>query len=133
MTCKTLILAMISMVSTAFAENIVDLRPDIEDSAKRNGIDPVLLEAIIRHESGNGTSRAARVYNNLGGVMSGKKLRKFSAPEDSVEYVAQILSKYRNRGLVSIEQIGRRYAPYHRREWVGAVNYFKRKIEKGNI
>lgn len=134
MTCKTLILALFTLIaSPAFAENIIELRPDIEDSAQRNGVDPVLLEAILRHESGNGKSRAARVYNNLGGVMKGAKLRKFESQEDSVEYVAQILSKYRTIGLVSIEQIGRRYAPSHRREWVGAVSQFKRMIEKGTI
>ncbi len=133
MTCKTILLAIISMSFTALAGDIVELRPEIQESAKRNGIDPALLEAIIRHETGNGKSRAARVYNNLGGVMKGRKLRKFNTQSESVECIAQILSRYHNRGLVSIDEIGRRYAPYHRREWTNAVRYFKSKIEGGEI
>lgn len=133
MTYKTLILAMLTLVCTASATNIKQLRPDIEDSAKRYGIDAALLEAVIRHESGNGKSRAAREYNNLGGVMKGKNLRKFSSHAESVDCIAHILYKYRERGLVNIDQIAKRYAPYHRSEWIKCVNFFKKKIETGQI
>lgn len=134
MTCKTLILAIVSLASTAFAQvNIGELRPDIEDSAQRYGVDPALLEAILRHESGNGKSRAAREDNNLGGIMKGKKLKKFGTPAECVDNVALILAKYRERGLVSIDQIARRYAPYHKHEWTSAVKHFKKKIETGQI
>lgn len=134
MTCKTLILAMVSLISTAIAQvNIGELRSDIEDSAQRHGVDPVLLEAILRHESGNGKSRAAREDNNLGGVMQGKKLKKFDSATECVDYVALILAKYRERGLVNIDQIARRYAPYHKHEWTSAVRFFKKKIETGQI
>ena len=133
MTCKTLILAMFTFVCTATAGNIKDLRPDIEDSAKRYGIDAALLEAVLRHESGNGKSRAAREYNNHGGVMKGKQLRRLSSKSECVDCVAHILFKYRERGLVNVDQIARRYAPYHRSEWTSAVKFFKKKIESGQI
>lgn len=135
MTCKTLILAMVSLLCTTatFADSIRELRPDIEDSAKRYGIDAALLEAVLRHESGNGKSRVARVYNNLGGVMKGKKYKKFSSREECVDYVAHILYVYRERGLVNTDQIAKRYAPYHRAEWTRCVNFFKKKIESGQI
>lgn len=133
MLCKTLIAALVLLIPVLSAEDIKELRPDIEDSAKRNGVDPALLEAIIRHESANGTSNAARNYNNLGGVMSGKRLKRFTSKQESVESVAGILAAYRNRGLTSIEQISRRYAPGYSRQWISCVSHFKRKIESGAI
>ena len=119
--------------SLSFGASISELRPEIQAAAQRNGVDAALLEAILRHESANGQSRAARNYNNLGGVMQKSKLRKFTSKEESVESVAFILSRYKAKGLVNIDQIARRYAPYHRSEWVRCVGYFKKKIESGTI
>lgn len=138
MICKAILTTLCSIAlmmtfsPTSMGENISELRPDIVESAKKNDIDPTLLEAILRHESANGKSRAARIDNNLGGVMKNRKLRKFQSQQESVEYVAKIIAKYKTYGLVSIEQIGRRYAP-HNREWPRCVRFFKQRIESGVI
>ena len=43
----------------AEADTVSELRPAIRDAAFQHGVDPVLMEAIIRHESANATSHAA--------------------------------------------------------------------------
>lgn len=57
---------------------ISELRPTISKVAKENGIDPVLMEAIMRHESGHGNSYSAKNRNNLAGIMGRKRTTRIS-------------------------------------------------------
>jgi murein DD-endopeptidase MepM/ murein hydrolase activator NlpD len=82
-------------------------------------IDPVLLASIAFHETGKGTSNAVRTKNNPGGLMNPKtnKLFVFDSLEEGIDAMARNLYKnYISKGLVSITQIGNKYAP------VGANN-----------
>jgi hypothetical protein len=78
-------------------------------------VDPALLKAIIKHETGDMTSNAARKKFNFGGIMGKNGLRVFDSAEEGIEAVAKLLSTDRYRGK-SIAQIGSIYAP------VGASN-----------
>ncbi|WP_051287553.1 glucosaminidase domain-containing protein [Paenibacillus taiwanensis] len=83
---------------------------------KKYGIDPALLAAISMHETGNGTSNAARNKNNLGGMMDPKSnwqsLMTFDSIEDGIDAMARNLKKnYFDQGLNSIDAIARKYAP----------------------
>ena len=49
------ILTGLMMVLTAQAELVAALRPAIREAAAKHGVDPVMMEAIIRHESANAT------------------------------------------------------------------------------
>lgn len=85
------------------------------------GIDPALLAAISIHETGNGTSPAARNKYNLGGMMDPEskwtKLMSFDSIEEGIDAMARNLKKnYLDQGITSIEGIGKKYAP------VGAAN-----------
>ena len=115
-----------------FADAISDLRPAIRKSAVAHEIDPVLMEAIIRFESGNGKSRAARNKNNFGGLMKRRGgLQQFESPEKGVEAIAVLLAKYRASGVTSVDAIGRRYCGRSAGRWVRNINSYRRAIVEG--
>lgn len=81
------------------------------------GIDPALLAAIAVHETGNGTSKAVKNKNNVGGMMGKNGLMTFSSIEEGIDKMASNLKRnYIDKGLTTIQQIQKKYAP------VGASN-----------
>jgi hypothetical protein len=81
-------------------------------------VNPMLLAAIIKQETGNGTSQAVRNLNNPGGIMlQGSKLKKFATLENGIEAMARLLKDfYIDEGRCDIVSIGAKYCP------VGAKN-----------
>lgn len=73
--------------------NSKSLASSITNAEDEFSINAVFLMAIIRLESGNGTSWLAYNNNNLGGVSNGKSYRKFETKEQCVLYMAQLLSE----------------------------------------
>lgn len=119
------------LATSSWADSVSDMRPTINQVAQKYQLDPVLIEAIIRHETGNGTSKGFRNKNNVGGIMSHRGLRRFSSTDESIDYLGHILHSYHSRGLVSLDSIARRYAPGHRRNWVSTVSSFMNCIKAG--
>lgn len=118
------------MVLAAAADTLSDLRPTIREAAAKHGLDPVLIEAIMRHESANATSSAARKKNNLAGIMGSRGQRRYETKEDCVRDLAEILGKYRAKGRVTLLQISRAYCASHS-QWVRGVTYYMNAIRKG--
>jgi hypothetical protein len=118
------------MVLAAYAETVVALRPAIREAAARHGVDPVLMEAIIRHESANATSSAARRKNNLAGIMGSRGQRRYETKEACVEDLAALLAKYRAKGRVTLVQISRAYCSSHQK-WVNRVSSTMAAIRNG--
>jgi flagellum-specific peptidoglycan hydrolase FlgJ len=88
-----------------------------EAAGKKYGIDPALLAAVSIHETGNGSSNAARFKFNVAGMMGKNGLKSYSSVEESIFDMARNLKKnYLDQGRTTIAQIGAKYAP------VGAVN-----------
>ena len=56
----TILTATLLICQTLVADTVTDLRPTIKEAAAVNDVDPVLMEAIIRLESGHAQSKAAR-------------------------------------------------------------------------
>lgn len=80
-------------------------------------VDWKLIEAIVRHETGNRTSRAYHELNNVGGLMGKEGLMKFDSKEESYERLVYVIKNYYiDMGLTTIEQIQKKYAP------IGAEN-----------
>lgn len=73
------------------------------------------MKAIIHHETGNLTSKAAQTKNNFGGIMGKSGLNSYSSVDAGLEAVAKLLATSRYKGK-SIPQIGAIYAP------IGASN-----------
>lgn len=114
----------------AWADAVSELRPAIQDAARQNGVDPVLMEAIIRHESANATSRAARTKNNLAGIMGRRGQRVYASKEECVRHLGSILARYKARGRVTVAQIGRIYCQT-RSPWAANVRLFMQRIRAG--
>lgn len=134
---KTLILVISMLAMPVIAANtnkstdvISELRPTIQQVAKENGIDPVLMEAIMRHESGHGTSHAARNKNNLAGIMRKRGgQRVYESKEACVKDLGSILAKYKARGRKTPAQIGKRYCTVG--GWASQVNVHMKAIRSG--
>ena len=126
------ILTGIMLVCSAVAENVTALRPAINDAAAQHGVDPVLMEAIIRHESANATSSAARRKNNLAGIMGKKGQRKYQSKEECVQDLARLLAKYRAKGRTTVPQIARVYCQ-STSSWIRHVNSYMGQIRSGKF
>ena len=124
------ILTGLMMVLTAQSELVTALRPAIREAAAKNGVDPVLMEAIIRHESANATSSAARRKNNLAGIMGRRGQRRYATKEACVQDLAELLVKYRAKGRVTVVQISRAYCS-NSKHWVSRISSTMSSIRKG--
>ena len=124
------ILTGLMMVLTAQSEIVTALRPAIREAAAKNGVDPVLMEAIIRHESANATSSAARRKNNLAGIMGRRGQRRYASKEACVQDLAELLAKYRAKGRVTVVQISRAYCS-DSKHWVSRISSTMSAIRKG--
>lgn len=129
---KGIITALVGIltVMAAGGDTVTDLRPVIKEAAVQNGIDPVLMEAIIRLESGHATSHAARTKNNLAGIMGRKSLRSYSSKEECVHHLGSILAKYKAKGRVTVSEIGRVYSQ-SRGVWAAGVTNCMGQIRNG--
>lgn len=114
----------------ADADTVTELRPAIKEAAAANGVDPVLMEAIIRHESAHATSKAARSKNNLAGIMGRRGQRRYETKEECVQDLGRILGKYKARGRVTIPQIARIYCRSHS-QWIRHVSANVKSIRSG--
>lgn len=85
-------------------------------------INPGLCAAIAYHETGNGSSSQINKYNNPGGLRSGGDagsytgsngtFAKFSCLQEGIRTKVSLLSRnYVGKGLVTLAQIGAKYAP----------------------
>jgi murein DD-endopeptidase MepM/ murein hydrolase activator NlpD len=84
------------------------------DAGRANNVDPVLLAAISFHETGKGKSPMVRLDNNPGGLYnsSAGEFFKFDSLAEGLDFMARNLNKnYISQGIVTIEQIGAKYAP----------------------
>ncbi len=130
MKCIMTMLTCLLMVAVAFADAVTDLRPTIREAAAANGIDPVLMEAIIRHESAHATSKAARNKNNLAGIMGRRGQRRYESKEECVHDLGRLLGKYKAKGRVTVAQIGRVYCQ-NGSPWAKYINLYMRQIRAG--
>lgn len=119
-----------SLCLGAMADTVSDLRPVINEAAAQHGLDPVLIEAIIRLESGHATSVAARKKNNLAGIMGRRGQRTYESKEHCVHDLARILGNYKAKGRVTVAQIGRIYCTSSS-GWIRGVNSNMARIRAG--
>lgn len=112
--------------------------------AQQYGVDPALAAAISISETGHGTSYAARVQNNPGGIMdwnnNWKTVKQFSSLEEGIKYqVKNLYDTYISKGLTSISAIGNKYAPIGaandpnnlNKNWIPTVTEYYNKITGG--
>ena len=105
------------------------------------GLDPLMVAAIIKHESANGTSLAIRRQNNIAGFMGNDdRLRNFKSIDSSVDFMVNLLkTHYINEGKTTLAQIQKKYCPIGVRNdptglnkyWLPSVNeYYKTMVKE---
>ncbi|WP_409273952.1 glucosaminidase domain-containing protein [Neobacillus sp. SCS-31] len=101
------------------------------EAGRKYEISPALLAAISIHETGNGTSNAARFKYNVAGMMGKDGLKTYLSIKDSIFDMARNLRQnYLDKGKLTISQIGAKYAPIGsandptnlNNHWVNGVN-----------
>lgn len=114
---------------------------DFIDAGQKYGIDPAFLAAISMHETGNGSSNAINRQNNVAGMMGKNGLMSFDSIQDGINAEAANLVKlYINDGLLTPEQIQKRYAPVGaandpnglNSDWLNGVVQFWKQLGGGN-
>ena len=91
-------------------------------------MDPYLLSAISVHETGNGTSSAARNKYNFGGIMCSSGLCRYSSVEDGiVSFVNVVYNNYYSKGLTTAESMNKKYAASS--SWATKVNSWYNTIK----
>ncbi len=111
------------------------------EAGRKHGVSPIFLASIAIHESGNGTSDAARDkrHNPVGALVEGKYHRSFDCVEDAIEFMANSLensSHYLRRGNYTVGQIQKVYCPVGakndpkglNKHWLGGVVDWMNKI-----
>lgn len=87
------------------------------------GVNAEFLAAIAIHESGNGSSNAARRKNNFFGLMGKRGQLSFATPREGIMAAAKNISKpngyYFARGNYTIQRIARRWATDRR--WASRI------------
>ncbi len=87
------------------------------------GMDPFLLAAISVHETGNGTSSAARNKFNFGGIMCSGGLCRYSSVQHGLEsFVNVVYKNYYSKGLTTPEAMNSKYAAS--KTWASKINYW---------
>lgn len=104
-------------------------------------VDPVMLEAIERFESGHYTSTVYMNNNNTHGAKcwkncNGSSYMTFDSPEDSTFFLAKnIRENYINIGLDTLEEIQGKYCPEsdgcNADRWVNSVTSLMKEIKAG--
>lgn len=108
---------------------------------QKYGVDPALALAIAHWETGNGTSKGVKQYNNPGGLMSPSsnwsKQTVFKSLDAGIEaMISNLQRNYISKGLKTIEQIQKKYAPNGvandpnnlNQYWVNGVTSMYKKI-----
>jgi flagellum-specific peptidoglycan hydrolase FlgJ len=109
---------------TELANN--ELEEVILEVEEEYGINAYFTIAVMKLESGNGSSRLAKNKNNLFGLnaIDGDKNNKafsFKTKGDSIRKFGQLLAKnYVGKGYTTIEKVARKYCPANTK-WSGIV------------
>ncbi len=95
-----------------------------EVAAEVYRVDPVLLYAIARHETGNFTSRLFVENNNPGGIKdfnSASGWASYDSEFEGIMEMARLIRRgYYDYGLDTPEEIGAKYCP-DGTDWAGAI------------
>ncbi|WP_158630064.1 glucosaminidase domain-containing protein [Cohnella sp. AR92] len=88
------------------------------------GINAYFTIAVMRLESGNGTSRLAKTRNNLFGLNSSNGYVKFASKEACILRFGELISSnYLGKGYTTIDKIGKKYCPANSK-WASLVKSY---------
>jgi hypothetical protein len=98
------------------------------EAGRRNNIDPLILAAISAHESGGWKSRAARLKNNWMGLMARSGPKRFTTPEASIFYAAELLNRKPFTGHSTLASIAPLYCATNPTNWRKSVHLWSLRL-----
>lgn len=102
----------------------------IELKCLEYGIDPEIPLAIARLETGHFTSRAFLDGNNVGGLSINEVPMSFDSLDAGIEaFVQNLANNYFAQGLDTVEEIGKKYCPVNKENWIRIVNQLLEEYE----
>jgi len=103
---------------------------DIVAAADEYGLDYRLIPAIAMQESGLCKTIPYGSYNCWGFGIYGKTVKRFSDYKDGIYTVTHALAtKYKDRGLVTPNEIMTMYTPSSNGSWAFSVNHFMAQLQ----
>jgi hypothetical protein len=103
---------------------------DIVNAAEEYGLDHRLIPAIAMQESGLCKKIPVNSFNCWGFGIYGKKVTRFSDYKEGIYTVTKALAtRYKNKGLVTPEQIMTMYTPSSNGSWAFSVNHFMKQLQ----
>ena len=104
--------------------------PDIVAAADEYGIDDRLLPSIAMQESGLCKTIPPNSYNCWGFGIYGGKVTHFDNYHDAIYTISAALAKnYKDRGMVTPNQMMSVYTPQSNGSWANGVNYFMNQLQ----
>jgi hypothetical protein len=109
---------------------LVNHAQKIVEEADKNGLDYRLITAIAQQESNLCKKMPANTYNCWGWGIHSQGTLGFDSFESAIEIVSQgIKQNYINKGLVTTEEIMKKYTPLSRGSWAYGVDKFMAEME----
>jgi hypothetical protein len=98
--------------------------------ADKYSLDFRLIPSIAMQESNLCKKIPAESYNCWGFGIYGSKVTKFSNYPEAIETVTRTLAlKYKEKGLVTPEEIMSMYTPSSNGSWAHGVNHFMQQLQ----
>lgn len=95
-------------------------------------VNPVVLMSIAMAESARGTSKAAKLKNNVGGIMGRKGLRTFEDVDVCIDKMAETVAKHHNKSninsLYELGHSGKYCNKSAARTWIKNVMFYVKKL-----
>ena len=103
---------------------------DVVDAADQYGLDYRLIPAIAMQESGLCKTIPHDSYNCWGFGIYGKTIKRFSDYKEGIYTVTKALAtRYKDKGLITPDQIMTMYTPSSNGSWAFSVNHFMDKLK----
>lgn len=94
------------------------------------GVNPEIAVAIARVETGHFASKAFTKLHNVGGLSVNEEPISYESLEDGIAAFVDCLAWYKEDGLCTVEEIGKRWCPDNYEAWVSLV---KKIMEEGYV
>ena len=109
---------------------LAEYAQDIVAAADEYGVDYRLTSSIAMQESGLCKTIPDNSYNCWGFGVYGGTAMHFNSYKDGIYTVTKTLAlKYKDKGLVTPQQIMTEYTPSSNGSWANGVNYFMNQLE----
>lgn len=112
-----------------YDSELVPYAQKIIDAADRYGLDFRLVPAIAMQESNLCKKSPKDSYNCWGYEIYGSKVKKFKDYPSAIDAVSKTLaSDYKEQGLITPEQIMKKYTPGSNGSWAKGVSHFMNQL-----